>query len=94
MYYVIGASVSSLHRESTDSLIYLDQNNKCAMLLLHIYITMLTVAQFIVHVKGPGVIALQNKKKPKQWLRIMDDELNAKVTTHTHTDYLSVYNLV
>ena len=41
---------------------------------------LLHTAQFIVHIKGPGIVALQNKKEPKQWLRIMNDELNAKVS--------------
>lgn len=36
------------------------------------------LAQFVVHVKAPGVVALQNKKERKQWLRIMNEELNTK----------------
>lgn len=36
------------------------------------------LAQFIVHVKGSGVVALQNKKEPKRWLRIINEKLNAR----------------
>ena len=37
-------------------------------------------AQFIVHVRGPGVVALQNVKNPNLWLRIKDSKLQSKVT--------------
>lgn len=33
------------------------------------------LAQFIVHVRCPGVVALQNVKQPHLWLKIKSDEL-------------------
>ena len=36
-------------------------------------------AQFIVHVRGRGVVALQNVKDPNLWLMIQDSTLQSKV---------------
>lgn len=55
--------------------------------------TLRRAAQFTVRIKAPGVVALQNKKDPKNWLRIMDDKLNSKVVDYVikHNDIPFLY---
>ena len=41
----------------------------------------LLAAQFVVHVRGENLVALQNVNDPSRWIKIQGDEIKGDVST-------------